>query len=169
MPNTFTLIASDSVPNSSSLVSITLSSIPSTYDDLCIKAYLRTQRAAVEENMYLFFNSSDIGTTTVLRGIPGTGIDSFNAGDSYKATINAANSTGSVYTNCEFYIPNYTAAVNKGIIYETAMEQNAATAHFMLGESLWNNTSAITSLTFRLQFNQFAQFSSVYLYGIKNS
>jgi hypothetical protein len=78
--------------------------------------------------------------------------------------------TANTFTNFEVYIPNYIAAIGKQISVDTATESNIADpitrgTHAVL----FNNTSAITSVSFNRGADNWVTGSSFYLYGISNS
>jgi hypothetical protein len=78
--------------------------------------------------------------------------------------------TSNTFSNSEIYIPNYAGSNKKSFSADIVMENNATTAFSTLNASLWQGTAAISSLTFfDHNGNNFVQYSSFYLYGIKNS
>jgi hypothetical protein len=84
--------------------------------------------------------------------------------------INGAGSTSNTFANIEIYIPNYTVSAAKPISAFTAAENNASTpATVGANAILFNNTAAVTSLTFLRTGQNLLSGSSFYLYGIKNS
>lgn len=177
MPNTYTLIASSTV-GSGGAASIDFTSIPSTYTDLCLKFSLRTSGTADNfENVKLQFNGSG-GTAYSDRLIYGNSISAASAANSSQANTffqysNAAASTTSTFGNGEIYIPNYAGSTNKSISVDSVTENNASgsnSAIAALAAELWSNTAAINRITLTPNVaTLFAQYSTAYLYGIKNS
>jgi hypothetical protein len=172
--NTYTLISSNVL--ASSAASVTFSSIPATYTDLVVRASIRSDRAAVNDGLFLTFNSDTASvysatslyvnnSTTVLSGrANGTPSDTF-----YYYT-DGANATSNTFSNTELYIPSYTASQNKPLSLTSMAEGN--TTNFSMGANagLWRNTAAMTSINI-VSFvgANFVTGSSFYLYGIKKN
>ena len=170
MANTYTLIASNTV--STAVASITFSSIPATYTDLLVKVSTRSSRTAgAIDYIKTYFNGSTAnGTTSAVYG-DGTayaGTDTKIIG-STSTNQNTANTFGSA----EFYIPNYAGSNYKSVSVDAVSENNSATTgdyNLNLSAGLWSVGSAITSITMESAFgNNWMQYSTFYLYGIKNS
>jgi hypothetical protein len=166
MANTYTLIASSTV-GSGGAADVTFSSIPSTYTDLLVKYSARTSNAANGGNVSVEFNGSTASFTG--RYIAGTGSTVVSGTlTNYFGYSNAATSTSNIFSNTEVYIPNYAGSNNKSFSIDTVYENNASAANSILNAGLWSNTDAITSIKLIGQ-SAFDQYSSFYLYGIKNS
>jgi hypothetical protein len=168
MPNTFELIASSTV-GSGGAASIDFSSIPSTYTDLVIKASLRLTTSGINETVYLTINGSTANGS--LRYLAGNGATPFQGTDTRVGVrdINGNTSTASTFSNTEFYIPNYSGSTNKSFSADNAMENNATTAVSGISASLWSQTAAITSLSLVGATGSLMQYSTAYLYGVKNA
>jgi hypothetical protein len=166
MANTYTLISSVTV-GSGGASSIDFTSIPSTYTDLLIKISGRSTKSATFEGMYIKFNTSSTATTRYLEG-NGASASSGTAGN-FVGVVAAANATASTFSNVETYIPNYTVSQNKSYSSDSAHETNATTAYADLIAGLWANTAAINQITLYPDVNNFAQYSTAYLYGISNA
>jgi hypothetical protein len=173
MANTYTLIASSTV-GSGGAANIEFTSIPATYTDLKVVVSARNVAANVAGGVWLYPNGSSANMTG--RILAGTGSAAVSGTDTkvYGYT-NSANSTSSTFGNIEFYIPNYTSSNNKSISVDSVMENNATEGRQGLMAGLWSITSAISSITLE-SFNNstsavanFAEHSTAYLYGIKNS
>lgn len=69
------------------------------------------------------------------------------------------------------YFPNYAGSNAKSFSADYVTENNATSALIGLVALLWNQTSAITSMNFEGYYSgdKFDQYSTVTLYGIKNS
>ncbi len=171
MPNTYTLIASNTV-GSGGAASVTFSSIASTYTDLLIKVSARTNRSAYDEVIGVSFNSSTSnfswkllnGSNLLANSASGT--TNIMAGRAVSATA-----TANTFSSAEVYIPNYTSANYKSFSVDSAAENNSATLYDLdLHAGLWSNTAAITSIALTpFSGGSFVQYSNFYLYGIKNS
>ena len=169
MANTFTLI--NSYAATGSVGSISFNSIPSTYTDLLIKFSGRTDyTGASNDGVKISFNGST--TTFTTRFLYGDGsAASSNTSLNYTGGITGANSaTSNTFGSGEIYIPNYAGSTNKSVSLDTVNENNATSALAMLSATLWSTTSAITSVTLTPSFgNNWLQYSTAYIYGIKNS
>jgi hypothetical protein len=168
MANTYTLINATTL--ASSAATVTLSSIPNIYTDLHLVCSLRSDYSSGTNNAYAYFNSNDGGRGIFLRG-DGSSVSNLNINynESYIGNINSATSTSNTFTSFSLYIPNYLSSNYKSSSQDSVTENNATEAHAWLGARLWENTGAVTSITFRLQFSTYAVGSTFYLYGIKNS
>jgi hypothetical protein len=168
MANTYTLIASSTV-GSGGAANIEFTSIPATYTDLIVKLSSRFSGSLSFTQM--IFNNSTTGYS--YRSILGDGssIASYNATGSYFEIQYSPGSsqTASTFTNAEIYIPNYAGSNKKSISIFPVQENNATSAHIVPMASLWNNTAAITSIKLTPNTGTFVQYTTAYLYGIKNS
>jgi len=79
-----------------------------------------------------------------------------------KAGVRVMVSIGSV----GIYIPNYTSSNAKSASIDGVSENNATASYQTIDAFLWNDTSAITSITLTLSGGNFAQYSSASLYGV---
>ena len=168
MPTGYTLIASNTV-GSGGAVSVTFSSIPSTYTDLVIKASPKTVSAGIGQ-IKLQFNGSG-GTAYSDRTIEGTGssVSSFTRTSQAYIWAIAVNGAADIFGNYECYIPNYAGSNNKSVSIDSVIEANATAGYQNIVAGLWSNTAAITSISLEANGINLAQYSSFYLYGIKNS
>jgi len=169
---TMTLIASNTV-GSGGASSVTFSSIPSTFTDLLVKISTRAAGSGTATNQQLNFNGDFGGnyTSVFAEGTGSSAVSYKNTGYSFHfiGNIPAAGATSSTFGNCEIYIPNYTSSNQKSISSDSVTENNGSAANQDLSAGLWTGTSAITSLTLTCGSGNYVQYSSFYLYGIKNS
>ena len=168
MPNTFELISSVTV--ASAQASIAFSSIPATYTDLCIKWSLITTSGT--NNCSIAFNGSTANFSQ--RQLGGDGSSAYSASRSDNLNALLANGTGytaNVSASNEIYIPNYAGSSNKSFSSESATENNATGADLVIRAHLWSQTTAITSITLYAAnaAGIFGQYSTAYLYGVKNA
>ena len=168
---TFIKIASVTVGSGGSST-ITFSSIPSTYTDLCLKVSARDNRAGVlDSEMYVTFNGGSSNLSS--RSLYGSGAaaGSISSGTQIPLTIVSAAATANTFSNGEMYVTNYASANNKSISIDSVDESNTASGVYaFLIAGLWSNSAAITSLTLTpFSSNSFVQYSTATLYGIKNS
>ena len=174
MANTFELIASSTV-GSGGASSITFSSIASSWTDLCVKYSTRTNRSVFVEAIYLEFNGSG-GTAYSDRLLFGTGAAAQSNSSSSQANINNAGvtagntATSNTFGNGEIYIPNYAGSQNKSTSADSTGENNATDSYMYLNAGLWANSAAITQIKLvPVNGNSFMQYSTAYLYGVKNA
>ena len=173
MPNTFELIASSTV-GAGGAASIDFTSIPSTYTDLVLKLSVRNTGTGNVVDGYLRFNgsSSSYGTTRAIQG-DGAGASSINNTTStymsWQVEMSGTTATANTFGNIDLYIPNYAGNTNKSVSGDQVTENNGTTAYAFLTAGIWNNTSAINQITLYPVSNNFAQYSTAYLYGVKNA
>lgn len=167
MANTFFKIASATV-GSGGASSVTFSSIPGTYTDLCLKYSIRNTSTNPTVVALINGSSSNFLRTYVVGS--GTGVNAANNDASnYIGYTSVSTDTANTFANNELYIANYAASGNKPFIVDNVTENNAATAYAYLGASLWSNSAAITSIDISVFGGNLAQYSTLTLYGIKNS
>ena len=179
MPNTYTLISSNTL--GSTAASVTLSSIPATYTDLMLKMSVRTSDGGFSY-FNLFTNGINTGTNYSSTGLRynlalGAGVTSGRQSNAatwqYEITTGNNNpSTANTFSNADIYFSNYLATTSKPISGFYVTESNSTTADFGIGIGAGQDrgTSAINSITIaNLGAVVFQVNSSFYLYGIKNS
>ena len=167
MPNTFELISAVTV-GSGGASSIDFTSIPSTYTDLCLKVSVRCSQSQVYGEFQIAFNN--IGTSFSTRLLEGNGgsVASYTASRRI-GVATGANATASTFGNAEIYIPNYAGSTNKSFSVDGVSENNGTSAWSDLVAGLWSNTSAINQVTVSPETGTFLQYSTAYLYGVKNA
>jgi hypothetical protein len=173
MANTFELIASSTV-GSGGAASIDFTSIPSTFTDLCVFVSARSS-SNVGGNSWApargGFNTSTANFT--YRALYGNGSSaSSSSGTSAEFGFGTSSSaTANTFGNFSIYIPNYAGSTYKSVSTDSVTETNATTTLASLEANLWSNTAAITSiqLTCDASYGIWAQYSTAYLYGVKNA
>jgi hypothetical protein len=170
MANTFELIASSTV-GSGGAASFTFSSIASTWTDLVLKLSGRTDNGGNEVNISISINGSTSNFSQ--KGLYGDGsaAGSFSRADNLNIVlVVASGATASTFGNAEFYLPNYAGSTNKSFSVDDVSETNGTTAYAQMHAGLWSNTAAITSIALTPQgAGNFVQYSTAYLYGVKNA
>lgn len=171
MPNTYTLIQSSTV-GVAGTSSFIFNSIPSTYTDLLIKVSSRFNSNGTA-NLNFRFNS-DSGGNYYWQNIQGTGstVRSTRASATtlfaIEDGIQGTDTTANVFGNAEIYIQNYSSSSqNKTIISRAITENNAQPTRLTITGGLWANSSILSSI--EISGATFVQYSTAYLYGIKNS
>lgn len=173
MATTYELIASNTV-GSGGASSVTFSSIPQTFTDLKVVASIRSNNASTLDVLLLQLNGSTVNDNSLL--LWGNGSSALTSGPRtgdgglYAGQFNGANSTANTFSNTEFYIPNYTSSNYKSVSVDLVWEQNASAAYDGLNALMWANTAAVTSIKLIPSTSStIQQYSTFYLYGIKNS
>jgi hypothetical protein len=168
MANTFELIAS-STAGSGGVANFTFTSIPATFTDLVLKLSVRSVGTSTNAILLRLNGSSANGTIRALEG-SGSAASSWTDTSSYAGNIPPSTYTASTFANNEVYIPNYNSANYKSSSVDSVTENNATAALADLQANLWSNTAAVTSITLAPNgSNNFAEFSTAYLYGVKNA
>jgi len=171
MPGTFTLIASSTV-GSGGAASINFASIPSTYTDLSLIFSLRDDAAGtIVNNILLTINGSSTGYSE--RNLRGDG-SAVYSGSRSAANIglfytNSSSATSNTFANGNLYIPNYAGSANKSMSIDDVTENNATEMQLVFNAPLWSNSAAITSINLASSGASFVQYSTAYLYGVKNA
>jgi hypothetical protein len=148
--------------------SVTFSGIPQTgYTDLIVNS--STRASAGSDTVGLQFNG-DTGSNYNYRRIrsDGSAVTSGTgtAVHTFGGTQPESTFTANTFSNCAWYIPNYTGSTNKSLSADAVSENNATSAQAQLTASLWSNTAAITSITVIPGSGSFVQYSTFYLYGV---
>ena len=171
MPDTFIKIASVTV-GSGGAASIDFTSIPSTYTDLIIKATSRNTSTAGAAWNYFKLKPNGLSTNLSYRFVYGVGTSAasdLGTGNLIGGYSNDSSSTANTFGSSDIYIPNYAGSNYKSISSDSVTENNDTSAIAVLSANLWSDTAAITSITLEQATGNFAQYSTFYLYGIKNS
>ena len=169
MPNTYTLIASNTL--STTAATVTFSSIPATYTDLLVKTSTRGDSAAAAfTSIRLLPNGSSAnGTTRWIRGNGSAASSDLDSTAIYSGESDTSTATASTFASIEWYIPNYASSNYKSFSIDSAQENNTTAAYLHLVAGLWSVATAISSIELDLSAGSFVQYSTFYLYGIKNT
>jgi len=169
MANTFELIASSTV-GAGGAANIEFTAIASTWTDLCLVVSLRTTTTKTDgwDDTQLKINGSSASITG--RQLYGTGTTaSSNTSTAGGVFADHASMTANSFASASLYFPNYAGSSYKSFSVDSATEQNANSALRSFYAGLWSSTSPITSIGLDAISSTFVQYSSAYLYGIKNS
>jgi len=174
MANTYELIEAQTLSTSAS--SVTFSSIPQTYTDIRIFISARGTGPYTNTNLKMQVGNGTVSTSGYSEKMVYTsnGTTAASYGQSAQAQSDLqyfplATSTANTFSNNDIYIPNYTGSTAKSFSIDSASEYNAPAAVLAMDAGLSSNTSAINIITFTPNAGNFAQYSTFYLYGIKNS
>ena len=171
MANTFELIASTTL--SSAQRDIEFTSIPATFTDL--KLVFSTRFSGTAGNYFLvFFNSDTSSANYSSKELTADGSTASSGGwttVSYWGFSPQSSFTADTFGNAEMYIPNYAnTSYQKSASVDSVTENNASTSFIDLNAGKWTGTAAIHTIRLRPDATMnWVQYSSAYLYGIKNS
>ena len=175
MAKAFELISSVTIGSGGSS-SLSFTSIPSTYTDLLLFVSLRTAQSGASSDCRITIN----GTNT---GLNSRGLDARSAGPyswNYTNNLylvgggNGNTSTSNTFSNWQIYIPNYAStSTYKSVSGDYVRESNDANSGqvyngFVAGN--YNSNTAITSVGVENDGNNnYLQYTTAYLYGVKNA
>jgi hypothetical protein len=167
MANTCQLIEAKTLTTTTA--NITFSSIPTTYTDLKLVASVRALRTGFPaDDLVIQFN----GSTSGYSGKRLYGVASSISSDSQsdiRGFASDADETANVFGSNEFYIPNYLSSNYKSVSIDMVTETIGTSAPIGIFAGLWSNTAAINSIKVFCNNSDMVQYSTFYLYGIKNS
>ena len=169
---TMTLIASNTV-GSGGVSSVTFSSIPQTgYTDLKIVSSTRFSSGPGNGTVYMYFNADTTASNYTTERLLGDGSSassgSYNSPNTFYT--NLSSTTANTFTSSDIYIPNYTSSTVKSFSVDSAQENMSSSGLLNITAGIWSGTAAITSVQITSYTTDiFAQYSTFYLYGIKNS
>ena len=152
--------------------SVTFSSIPSTYQHLQVRFIARISTSDTAENTWLQFNG-DTGSNYSWHFLDGNGSSASSGGAASGTRIiagraGAANSGSNIFGANVLDVLDY-ASTNKNTTARIlgGIDRNGD-GNIRLDSGAWLNTAAVTSLTITpTTSNNFVQYSSFALYGIK--
>jgi hypothetical protein len=151
MPNT--LIAIQTYTITSDTAAVTFSNIPQNYADLKLVVCARTGRDSYADDLRITINNNTSATYTTRRMYgngSSTGADGGSATGltwAYSGISNATTSTTGVYSNTEFYFPNYTSSIKKLWSSDGVAENNNTATQLGFTSNSCSDTNPITSIT----------------------
>jgi len=179
MATSFVLLSSVTVGSGGSAF-VEFTSISQSYEDLLVKASVRTEVGQAVSNFN--FQISGITTGYTARNwladfdgnATASGAETSNRSDGARQYANGSTSLSNLFTSLDFYFPNYTSSSHKIVYIDNAQSNNTAigggNALIAQNSVLLQNTSAITSLKFyEVSSANISQHSTFYLYGISNA
>jgi hypothetical protein len=170
MPENYILLERTEL--NASAASVTFANIPQTgYTDLKIVISSRTNRANAVDSLGFYFNGDATVARYSGRVLYGTGSSAASNAPSPvndETMFTAGNSaTASTFGNSELYIPNYTSSNQKSASVDSVGENNATTARMNISAILYDQTTAISSVTFiPITGTTILEGSTFSLYGI---
>ena len=173
MANTYTLIASSTIGSGGS-ANINFTSIPATYTDLALKISARgTSTGGGDKwvDISIGFNGagSNVSISNFIAYGLGNATGATNATTPSGGAMPTSDATTSTFNSCNIYISNYLSSTNKIYFIDNVTENNVTRAVASFTGGRWSNSAAITSITFYPGSGNFAEHTTAYLYGIKNS
>jgi len=165
---------SSSIASSGAVGSLSLTSIPSGYASLLLIMSLRSARTnSADDGLKLTFNGETAVTnnnSTFFYGYGNTYSQGYSGESGY---LNGDLATANIFSSHEILIPNYTDAntVKPYLAFSTT-ENNAAGALMDVRAMRWGTSggAAITRIDIAAATgNNLKQYSSAYLYGIRQS
>jgi hypothetical protein len=139
----------------SAAASVAFTSIPQDGTDLMLLCSTRYDGSPVTQ-LNMQFNSSggtSYGDLTLESDSLGSAGSSSRSSQSViRITVNTGTSfTANTFGSTRIYIPNYTASTAKSVSLDGSTEQNNTTSYNSIVAGRWNNTAAITGITFTPQ------------------
>jgi hypothetical protein len=121
--------------------------------------------------MYLAINGSLANQTRrIIYTDTGTSALSYIDSNASPGWVDRSAFTANTFSNQEIYIPNYTSSNYKSYSSDAVTENNATTVAMGMFAMLWSQTAAINQLTITTDSgNNLSQYSTAYLYGVKNA
>jgi hypothetical protein len=146
--------------------------IPSTYKHLQIRAIARGTRSAIDVSLTMRLNG-ETGSFYSAHHLGGDGANPYAYASSSATNIDvndifAATSTASTFSALVIDILDYSSTTKfkttRGLL---GSDRNGA-GKLELNSGLYQKTTAVSSISFALGANDFAQYSQFALYGIKD-
>ena len=145
--------------------SISFTSIPQNFTDLIVMTSTRNTTSA---DQIIGSVNGNLGTSYRAFFGDGTAANGTFVGGWMAIQSTSANSA-TVFGNGYFYYPNYALTQAKFGSFHACSETNGANPYITIVAGYWSSTTAITTLSFAPQSSNFVEYSSMSLYGIKNS
>jgi hypothetical protein len=137
------LIETKTLASSTALIEFT--SIPQDGTDLMIRFSGRGAAGGNADGIFVRFNSNTSNYLSQrLYGFNSSVASDQNVG---QFIVNSSGSTANTFSNVYIYIPNYAGSIHKTANFEGVTETNTSNVFISIGALLWQNTSAITSLS----------------------
>lgn len=154
---------------------ITFSSIPSTYKHLQIRSIARTNYTGGNNDGYKVNFNSDTGNNYSWHQLGGSGASAFAQSSSSTGTIYVAYVASNAAISNNFGasvidILDYANTSKYKTLRNLTGTDNNGNGGLTLGSGLWQNTSAISSISItQWDGTSFLQYSQFALYGIKGA
>lgn len=152
--------------------SIEFTSIAGSFTDLMAVCSLRSNRSAVVDDIRFRINSDSTSGRYSFRFLYGSGSATGSGASGTETSGYMGSGVGNTVTastngNAQLYIPNYAGSTQKSYSSDSVTENNATNAEQIITAGLYNQTTAITSLSFfPANGTLWNQYSTISLYGI---
>lgn len=152
--------------------SIDFTSIPGTFTDLILEVSMRTSNSGTQDDPIYRFNSDSVSGHYSYRFLYGTGSAAASANNTsttfnYLGNCPSLTATSNTFGNTIVTIPNYAGSTTKSSSVDFVAENNATTSYQGIIANLWNQTSAINSISITSSTSStIAQYSTATLYGV---
>ena len=166
MANTHTLIQSVTV-GSGGAANIEFTLIPQTYTDLLLLCSLDQSSSSVVADIRFNGLSTNLSSRLLLGD--GSTASSITSTALRSYGTNPSDFTASIFSNMTIYIPNYSGSTNKSVSIDAVTENNGTEGFCSFTAGLWSASAAITQITLIANGGNMLEYSSISLYGIKNS
>lgn len=149
---------------------ITFSSIPSTYTHLQVRLICANNSSYYDSDIVMRFNG-DTGSNYYKHRIYGSGSSvATDAGAGTTMQVARSGGAAGVFGASVIDILDYTNTSKNKVVRSLYGQDSNGSGYMMFSSGLWNNTSAVTSLTLNdANFNGFVQYTHAALYGIKGN
>lgn len=154
----------ETVTAGSAVASIEFTSIPQNYDDLLVVFSLSALGASSAAGGQFRINGGTADTSAIY--LFGNGSSTGNGSPSFIEYHAAGTATANTFGNGQVYISNYTASTAKSISLDYVTENNATANLNLIEAALYDNASAITSVSFVGSTGDIVANSTASLYGI---
>jgi hypothetical protein len=159
---------------SSGAATISFTGIPATYKHLQIRIFGRTTSSVVPDAITLQYNG-DTGANYTYHSILGNGTTTVAFGaasqnSNYLDKLAGASTSSGVFGSIIGDVFDYSSTTKYKTVRSLGGLDNNGSGVIHLSSGLWLNTNAVTSLVMTpAQGGNFAQFTSIALYGIKGA
>lgn len=166
---TFEKISSTTLTDSSSST-ISFSSIPQTYTDLCVYFSGRSLESDWATSLRCYFNDDTTGWTVCeCRALGGTHAG-YYVSYAQNGYVNGSQSSTDVFGTSIIYISNYTSSAYKSRWADSVAPNNSTTNQATtFSAGIWSNTAAVTKVTLYSTLGNWVSNTTATIYGIKNS
>ena len=174
MATTYELISSTTV-GAGGVASIDFTSIPQTFTDLAFRYSMRGNLANNATYIVVEFNGTAANRQGRVFGSNGTSTFVSAYGSDIFSICNGTTSTNPYYNTGEFNLLNYTSNTQKGMHFDSYVENNDTASQIQLFVGLRSGTGAVNRVTFYAadasfgKNHLFLEYSYIALYGIKSS
>jgi hypothetical protein len=172
---TYIKIASATITQNATTTNIKFNNLPQNFTDLMIVGSTRTTRGLYGIDELLVYLNNDFSNTlyshTFARWQPSGWDSGRSASVPWGPGGTAASNTAGQFGNGRMILNNYSSTTGfKSYISDMTAPSNATSnLYSILDSGTWRSTAAVTSISFASQATQYDTYSTITIYGIKNS